>query len=64
MNELAIKEENAVATNVDTKKLIKVGVSENKLKAYRYAFKIPDAWLSVEENGFRIDTNGSGAWFE
>ena len=38
MNEMAIRNENAVTDGVGTKELIKVGVSENTLKAYRRAF--------------------------
>lgn len=60
MNTLAIKQENAVVISDSTKELIRSGVSENTLKAYRRAFKELDAWMAVEENGFRIDTTRNG----
>ena len=35
MNELTVRQENAVAISVETEELIRAGVSENTLKAYR-----------------------------
>ena len=60
MNEVAARQENAVAISIETEELIKAGVSENTLKAYRRALQALEAWLAVEENGFRIDQNGNG----
>ena len=37
MDKMAIGQENAVVISRDTKELIKAGVSENTLKAYRRA---------------------------
>ena len=34
MNELAVRQENALAISADTKELIQAGVSENTLRAY------------------------------
>ena len=45
MDALAIGQKNAVAISVDTKELIKAGVSDNTLKAYRRALVELDAWL-------------------
>ena len=60
MNELAVRQDSALAISIETEELIRAGVAENTLKAYRRAFKELEAWLSVEENGFRIDQNGNG----
>ena len=37
MNDLMIGQKNAVVISVDTKELIKAGISDNTLKAYRRA---------------------------
>ena len=34
MNEVAVRQENAVAISIETEELIKAGVAENTLKAY------------------------------
>ena len=59
MNELAVRQDSTLAISIETEELIKAGVAENTLKAYRRALKELEAWLSVEENGFRIDQNGN-----
>ena len=51
MNELTVRQENAVAISVETEELIRAGVSENTLKAYRRALQVLEAWLVVEETG-------------
>ena len=45
MDALAIGQKNAVVISLDTEELIKAGVSENTLKAYRRALVELDAWL-------------------
>ena len=60
MNELAVRQDSTLAISIETEELIKAGVAENTLKAYQRALKELEAWLSVEENGFRIDQNGNG----
>ena len=50
MDALAIGQKNAVAISVDTKELIKAGVSDNTLKAYRRALVELDAWRDAELN--------------
>ena len=50
MNELAVRRENALAIGADTKELIKAGVSENTLKAYRRALIELEEWLDTELN--------------
>ena len=45
MDALAIGQKNAVAISVDTKELIKAGVSDNTLKAYRRALVELNAWV-------------------
>ena len=49
MNEVAVRQENAVAISIETEELIKAGVAENTLKAYRRALQDLEAWLAVEE---------------
>ena len=61
MNELAIGQENTVVISLDTKELIKAGVAENTLNAYRRALKDLDSWRQGGDNGFRIEQNGDGA---
>ena len=46
MNELEIKQENAVAISVDMKELIRAGVSENTLIAYRRALGDLNEWVT------------------
>ena len=60
MNELAVRQDSTLAISIETEELIRAGVAENTLKAYRRALKELEAWLSVKENGFRIDQNGNG----
>ena len=60
MNELAVRQDSALAISIETEELIRAGVAENTLKAYRRALKELEAWLSVAENGFRIDSAGNG----
>ena len=48
MDKLAIGQQNAVVISLDTKELIKAGVSDNTLKAYRHALKKLESWLVVE----------------
>ena len=50
MNALDIKQENAVAISIDTKKSIKAGVSDNTLYAYRRALLELDKLLDIELN--------------
>ncbi len=50
MNELAITQQNPLAIGVDTEELIKAGVSENTLIAYRRALVELDAWRDAEPN--------------
>ena len=45
MDALAIGQKNAVVISLDTEELIKAGVSDNTLKAYRRALVELDAWL-------------------
>ena len=45
MDKLAIGQQNAVVISLDTKELIKAGVSDNTLKAYRHALKKLETWL-------------------
>ena len=50
MDALAIGQKNAVVISLDTEELIKAGVSENTLKAYRRALVELDAWRDAELN--------------
>ena len=50
MNELAIRQENALAISADTKELIQAGVSENTLRAYRRALDSLAGWLTTKLN--------------
>ena len=50
MNELAIRQENAVAISEDTAELIQAGVSANTLRAYRRALDSLASWLTTESN--------------
>ena len=45
MDALAIGQKNAVVISLDTEELIKAGVSENTLKAYRRALVELNTWL-------------------
>ena len=47
MNQLATKDATAVVIPQNTKELIQAGVSENTLKAYRWALQKLDEWLST-----------------
>ena len=50
MDALAIGQKNAIAISVDTKELIRAGVAENTLKAYRRALMSFEAWIDAELN--------------
>ena len=50
MNGLAIKQENALVINADTKELIQAGVSDNTLRAYRRALVELHKRLGTEFN--------------
>ena len=50
MDELAIRQENALAISADTKELIQAGVSENTLRAYRRALDSLAGWLTTKLN--------------
>ena len=55
MNELAIRQENALAISVDTEKLIKAGVSANTWRARQRALQSLSTWLANPDNAFRLD---------
>ena len=46
MNEIAMREQNALIFPEATKELIRAGVSENTLRAYRRALLELDRWIS------------------
>ncbi len=48
MNDLAIRQENAVVISVDTKELVEAGVSNNSLKTYRKVLLEQDKRLDTE----------------
>ena len=50
MHDMMIGQENAVVMSLDTEGLIKAGVSENKLQAYRRALNSLAGWLDRELN--------------
>ena len=58
MNELAMREQRALVISDSTKELIRTGVSENTLRAYRRALVNLEAWMAVKENASRLDSNG------
>ena len=62
MDELAVRQDSALAISIETEKLIKAGVSGNTIRAYRRALRSLDEWLHEEDNAFRIDLNGSGGY--
>ena len=55
MNELAIRQDNALAFGGGTAELIKADESANTLRARQRALQGLSAWLANPENAFRLD---------
>ena len=50
MNELAVGQQSSFAVSQSRKELIRAGVSENTLRAYRHALLELDRWISDAGN--------------
>ena len=50
MNELAVRQDSTLAISIETEELIRAGVAENTLKAYRRALMSFEAWIDAELN--------------
>ena len=50
MSEAAVRQDSALAISIETEELIRAGVAENTLKAYRRALMSFEAWIDAELN--------------
>lgn len=57
---IEVRQEITLPVSVDTAVLIRSGVSNNTLKAYRHALAKFETWMHNGANGFRIDNQGNG----
>ena len=50
MDDLALRNNGALAISIETEKLIKAGVSGNTIRAYRQALRNLGEWLHEEDD--------------
>lgn len=59
MNEIAVRKNNEIHISDQTEKLIKAGIAENTIRAYRRALVALDDWMQHHENSLRLAPNGN-----